>query len=56
MIKSLKRVGICPCVSFTGIRFVSFCGDCEGILFDIEFCVRLCDSNGGEDEGSRVFW
>ena len=52
MIKSLKRAGICPRVSLIGIRFVLFCGSCEGILFDMEFCVKLCDSKGGEDEGS----
>ena len=50
MIKSLKRVGICPCVSLIGICFVLFCGSCEDILFDMEFCVRLYDSKGGEDE------
>ena len=55
MIKSLKRAGICPRVSLTGIHFVSFCGGCEGILFDMEFCVRLCDSKGDEDEVSWVF-
>ena len=52
MIKSLKRAGICPRVSFIGIGFVSFCAGCEGILFDMEFCVRLCDSKGGENEES----
>ena len=35
MIKSLKRAGICPNISFIGIRFVSFCDGCGGILFDI---------------------
>ena len=52
MIKSLKRAGICPRVSLIGIRFVSFFGGCEGILFDMDFCVRLCDSKGGEDDVS----
>ena len=37
---------------YIGIRFVSFCGGCEGILFDMEFRVRLCDLKGDEDEGS----
>ena len=55
MIKSLKRAGICPHVSLMSIRFVSFCGSCEDILFDMEFYVRLCDSKGSEDEGSWVF-
>ena len=32
MIKSLKRAGICHRVSPIGIRFVSFCGGCEGIF------------------------
>ena len=31
MTKSLKRVGICLRVSLIDIRFVSFCGGCEGI-------------------------
>ena len=56
MIKSLNRVGICPRVSLIGIRFVSFCGGCEGILFNMELRVRLCDLKKGEDEGSWVFW
>ena len=52
MIKSLKHAGICPRVSLIGIHFVSFCTRCEDILFNMEFCVRLCDSKGGKDEGS----
>ena len=44
MIKSLKRAGICPRVSLIGICFVSFCGGCEGLLFDMEFCVREEDA------------
>ena len=52
MIKSLKRAGTCLRVIFIGISFVSFCSGREGILFDTGFCVKLCDSKGGEDEGS----
>ena len=52
MIKSLKHAGICLRVSLIGISFVSFCCSYEDILFDMEFCVRLYDSKGGEDEGS----
>ena len=41
MIKCFIRAGICTRVRLIGIRFVSFCDGCEGILFDMEFCV-LC--------------
>ena len=51
MIKILKHA-FCPRVSLKGIDFVLFCGGCEGVLFNMKFCVRLCDSKEGEDEES----
>ena len=47
--KVFKTCGNLFHVSLIGICFVSFCGSCEDILFDMEFCVRLYDSKEGEE-------